>query len=316
MTNNLVYVFLTNNFFLKENAPKSQWSYDSLPEYYIQTLTHNSQKFANTIFLSEKNEILKHKHRFPDNTIFISVEDEITNTDEFKEVQNILDTLWTRYRYDTFWYVTFMRTIVLGILIKKLQLTNTIHIEADNIIYAETPNNIFDVLQTGDFAYSNEAPHASALALMAFKDPEAGLNIVKHHITLLKKGDQLLNPYVGHFCGHVTDMAFIDLIYRARKNYKMLPCLPYGPFSENFPKLQYVFDPISYGQYLGGTNFNSPPGYAETRHYVGKEIIDKKIKVVFDKKPFITYNDKEIPIFNLHIHNKKALPYFLKNANC
>jgi hypothetical protein len=315
MTNNLVYIFLTSNFFLKENASKSQWSYDTLPEYYIQTFAHNSQKFTNAIFLSENDQIKKYRHLFPKNTKFISVEDEIINTEEFKEVQSILDTQWTRYRYDTFWYVTFMRTIVLGILIKKLHLTNTIHIEADNLIYSDQPDIIFKITQPGDFAYSNEAPHASALALMAFKDPESGSNIVKHHITLLKKGDQVLNPYVGHFYGHVTDMAFIDLIYRAQKNYKMLPCLPYGPFSENYSELQHVFDPISYGQYLGGTNFNSPPGYAEERHYVGKEIINNKIKVIFNKKPFIVYNDKEIPIFNLHLHNKKSIPHFLKNAN-
>ena len=253
----------------------------------------------------------KFKSFFPCSTKFISVENEIIETDTFKEVQEVINTKWLHYRHDTFWYVTFIRTIILGILIKQLNLKNTIHVEADNIIFAEQFDTLFDVLDEGDFGYSNEAPYASALALMAFKDGTAGENIVKHHLTLLKRGDKILNPHVGHFCGHVTDMAFIDLIYRARKNYKMLPCLPYGPFSENFDKIKYVFDPIPYGFFLAGNNHGASKGHLEYRHYAGKEIAENKIQVGYDKTPFIIYNDKKIPIFNLHLHNKKAITQFL-----
>lgn len=314
MDSNLVYVFLTSNFYAPKNAPFNQWSYTSIPEYYFKTIEHNSKKFKNSYLLTEQHQIEninKQLSNFSNNIQVVAVEDCICNTDEFKETINILDTLWPRYRYDTFWFVTFIRSILLGIFINKQKLKNVIHVEADNLIFVENFNPLFELLELGEFAYSNEAPYASALALMAFKDDFAGQNFVKHHITLLKKGDNALNPYIGHFYGHVTDMAFIDLIYRAKKNYKMLPCLPYGPFSENFNKLPYIFDPISYGQFLGGTNQGAPAGYTEYRHYVGKEIMDNKIKVIFDKCPYILYNNEQIPIFNLHIHNKKAITQFL-----
>jgi hypothetical protein len=307
-------VFLTSNFCAPKNTTPSQWSYNSIPDYYLKTIQHNSKKFKKSYFLTENSQIKTIKKQLTDisNLIdIVPVEDLICNTDEFKETISVLDTLWPRYRYDTFWFVTFIRSILLGIFINEQKLKNTIHVEADNLIFAESLKSLFELLESGEFAYSNEAPYASALALMAFKDEISGQNFVKHHITLLKKGDQTLNPYVGHFYGHVTDMAFIDLIYRAKKNYRMLPCLPYGPFSENFDKLQCVFDPISYGQFLGGTNQGASAGYTEYRHYVGKEIIENKIKVFFDKKPFIQYNNKLIPIFNLHLHNKKAIQQFL-----
>ena len=76
------------------------------------------------------------------------------------------------------------------------------------------------MLEQGDVSFSNEAPHASAPALILLKDAAAGNNLLNKHITLLKKGDVHLYPYVGHFAGHVTDMAFLDIIYRNKKNYK------------------------------------------------------------------------------------------------
>jgi hypothetical protein len=35
------------------------------------------------------------------------------------------------------------------------------------------------------------------------------------------------------------------------------------------------------------------------------------IQVEFDKKPFILYDEKQIPLFNLHMHNKAAIDKFL-----
>jgi len=121
----------------------------------------------------------------------------------------------------------------------------------------------------------------------------------------------LFRSYVGHFAPWITDMAFLDLIYKGSKQYKMLPCVPSGEYSQNFEALQAVFDPTSYGQYLGGTNNGHPEGYCEYRHFVGKDIIDKKIEVKFDKAPYVLFDNKQIPIFNLHVHNKKKIKEFL-----
>lgn len=315
MSSNLIYIFLTKDFLSPKDAPNNKWSYDTVPKYYTQTFNFNSQKFDKSYILTENSQIKNFKNKVDTSkTEILSVEGTVCGFDEFKETINILDKAWIRYRYDTFWFVTFIRSIIIGIFIDKFNLTNTIHTEADNIVFSNNVKTIFDIFDQGEFGYPNEAPFASALALMAFKDRQSGYNFFKHHITLLKKGDEILNPHVGHFSGHVTDMAFVDLIYRAKKNYKMLPCLPYGNFSENFKELQYVFDPFTYGAYLGGTNHGAPAGYLEFRHYAGKEILENKIKVIFNKKPFIVYNEKEIPIFNLHVHNKKAIPQLLNKC--
>lgn len=75
----------------------------------------------------------------------------------------------------------------------------------------------------------------------------------------------------------------------------------------------FLFDPGSYGQYLGGTNnHDHGPGYAGDHHYIGAEINKMNITPYWDsghKKPFVasTPDDgstKTYPLFNLHIHSK------------
>lgn len=314
MNTNLVYVFLTSNFNQKVLPPSNVWSSTTLPSYCFDTFKFNSGKFTTSYVIAEKKEILQYKNSFPENTKFITVEDNISNTEEFKEAQAIIDTLWPRrYMMDTFWYTTFIRVLVLAIFVKKYKLENVIHIEADNLIFSKDIEKVFSILSDGEFAFCNEAPHASAPSIIAFKDGEAGSNLLKQHITLLRKGENTLNPYVGHFRNYITDMAFLDIIYRNKKNYKMLPCLPFGNQSENFETLQTVFDPTSYGQYLGGTNNGHEKGFIDHRHYVGQELASKNINVVFeDNAPYLYLKNKvRIPIFNLHVHNKKSIPLFL-----
>ena len=69
----------------------------------------------------------------------------------------------------------------------------------------------------------------------------------------------------------------------------------------------FLFDPGSYGQYLGGTNnHDHGPGYAGDHHYIGKLINEGKLGVEFvGGKPYVNNNTGvPIPLFNLHIHSK------------
>ena len=70
----------------------------------------------------------------------------------------------------------------------------------------------------------------------------------------------------------------------------------------------YLFDPGSYGQYLGGTNnHDHGPGYAGDHHYIGKKINSFDILPYWDsglEKPMVIVDGKTYPLFNLHIHSK------------
>lgn len=75
----------------------------------------------------------------------------------------------------------------------------------------------------------------------------------------------------------------------------------------------FLFDPGSYGQYLGGTNnHDHGPGYAGNHHYIGAKINSGDIQPYWDcdlKKPMVEINEKKYPLFNLHIHSKNLATF-------
>lgn len=83
---------------------------------------------------------------------------------------------------------------------------------------------------------------------------------------------------------------------------------------ETFPTHynSYVFDPGSYGQYLGGTNNEHGPGWAGSHHYIGKEILEGRMEVfMHNNKPMVKRGEYIRPIFNLHIHSKNLKDFAL-----
>tara|TARA_R110000822_G_scaffold1158_2_gene5188 strand:+ start:4714 stop:5652 length:939 start_codon:yes stop_codon:yes gene_type:complete len=308
---NLAYVFLNNGFLESNNKDIGRYSHDTLPDYYATTFRFNNPKFKNSYFILQNEEIERSKDKFDKCVQFVSVEDELANTDEFKEVSDVLKQEWPRYLNDPFWYNTFIRIVLLAIFQMKTNQPNLIHIEADNLIFGTEFRGIFDTYESGEFGFPNERASASAPAFMFLKDDVSGANLLDMILTLLKKGESAISPYAGWLHSWVTDMAFLDIISRSGMNYKMLPCSPIGYYSQNVESIGYVFDPTSYGMYLGGTNNGHPKGFIDPNHYVGQLLNEGRIKIEFNGKPYVTSKGLTTPIFNLHVHNKEAIPNFI-----
>lgn len=294
---NLIYVFLNSAFTDSEGREYTKFAYDEMPEYYKLTYEYNKLKFKDSHFITNANNI----------------SDLLEDTD-FKKLDNIINTKWYRYKKNPFWYNTSIRVILLCLYVRNNNLKNVTHVEADNIIYAQNTKILDSFFQDGEYGFCNEAPYSSAPSLIFIKDAEAADSLLRKHIQLYEKGESNLGQYVGYYGNYITDMALLDIIYRYRKNYKMLPCLPFGPVSENYETLQYVFDPTSYGQYICGTNNGAPPGFIDFKHYIGHAVESRYIQIKFNTKPYIFFEEKEIPIYNLHVHNKKAIPDLLKHG--
>lgn len=106
------------------------------------------------------------------------------------------------------------------------------------------------------------------------------------------------------FHGFPNEMRLIS----AYPDYSCLPILPYGAnrYARDCHHFQGVFDPSSYGQFLGGTANGDGPGWFGVHQEIGQLISIGEIKVVFeDKKPWLIYAGERIPIFNLHVHSKR-----------
>lgn len=308
---NLVYAFIDNNFNNNDSIKKT-YSYEALPEYYIKTIEHNSKFFGKSFFILQDHIIEQIKNKISGGINLISLEKEILTTEEYKIVDELLTSLWPKYKIEVFLYHAFLRLIFVSIFIKKYKLLDVVHLEADNIVYYNG-NDLFkpDVISSGEFAYSLVSPLVAAPGIICFKDGLSGNNFLSRIIKLLMSGEEAIFSAIGVQLDYISDMNFLDVISRGSKYFKLLPSLPFTDLATNYEKFTYLFDPASYGQYLGGTNNGHEIGYKEQNHYIGRMLINGKINVVYNRKPYVVYNEKEYPIYNLHIHNKKAIDQFL-----
>ena len=310
MIDNLVYVFLENTFTLK-GGNTFPYTYENIPDYYLETINFNKTKFNKTFLIVTENQKNKIKSQIPADIDLITVES-LHSSKLYISFQESFQAKWSHYKNDVFLYHAFLRVLYYSLLVYEYNLINTIHAEADNLIYSNNVDVFNEVFKDGEFGFSNEKIPNSAPAIIFFKNKAAAENLLDLHIKLLNKGEQNIIQASGIGFQYITDMNFLFFISQYGKNYKMLPCLPYGNQSQNFDMFKMVFDPTSYGQYLGGTNNGHSAGFIDPEHYVGRELSTNNIQVKFiNNAPHIKYQDKDIPIFNLHIQNKKAIKNFL-----
>jgi hypothetical protein len=93
-----------------------------------------------------------------------------------------------------------------------------------------------------------------------------------------------------------------------------LPILPFGDYSEHFSEFNSIFDPATWGQFVGGTRVDGP-GSKPQDHYIGVLLKNNPSWIVEWKEedglnvPYFNMNDVLFKINNLHIHSKNLKKY-------
>jgi hypothetical protein len=110
-------------------------------------------------------------------------------------------------------------------------------------------------------------------------------------------GEQWLMQNFGF--DHVSEMSLLHVAH-VNNMFCPLPTIP--NFHEDH---HYIFDPGSYGQYLGGTNNGHGSGFIDQKHMIGSAMLAEEINAEFTDRPYVIRMDGErFPIFNLHVHSK------------
>jgi len=220
--------------------------------------------------------------------------------DKINEFYKLCKTGFPSFAKDPFWLTTLLRLYIVFLYCKQHNITEFVHLEYDNLIYSDLkelktlPPSLY-FTRVGPFCSSAGFTYCNSLNRFEL--------FIEKIILLFKKGEQTVASFTKYT--HLSEMILIDLIHTHTKDViDYLPILPNGIGSDNFGKLQILFDGASYGQYLGGTNNGDKKGWYGMHHYVGQEIHNNNIKIVFDTKPYVVYNDQHIPLANLHIHSK------------
>lgn len=210
-----------------------------------------------------------------------------------------------------FWNVTMGRIYLLEVLMRKKKLKDVIHIENDVLLY-HNPNDLIDEFHflCRDRILLTPIGNSYASAAYVFvKNCNVIGKLNKTMLGLMKQGKQVICRKLG-----TQDPNEMMLLAHIWKNYdniiEYFPIQPEGKGSQNLEVFGGVFDPASYGQFLGGTQSDGPGWYGKDHHWIGKSLHQNKYSFEWCekngiKKPILICRKRKYRIFNLHCHSKK-----------
>jgi hypothetical protein len=191
-----------------------------------------------------------------------------------------------------FWAKTAERLFYLDEYIWQNDLTDVIHFENDVMLYEDVEK----IKPTHNIMGINTSFYQTTFALAYIKNKEYYRNLCFALINIMRQGERNL---LSFGFDHISEMSLLSMAEKLNN---------IGSFN-SLPEKDndYVFDPASYGQFLGGTNNEHGPGFTDPKHYVGQKIKSGHIEVLFGPNYPVVWDkltDTHKKIFNLHIHSK------------
>jgi hypothetical protein len=213
------------------------------------------------------------------------------------------------------WRTSLERFFYIKNFINDNNINNVIHFDNDVLIYQDV-DTIKDILKT-NIPNIGITPHKAnelVCGFMYINNPDSLNKLCEHLLRLAVLGEFQLNAQLGSM---PHEMRLLGEVKNTQPGIiTELPVSPISPGDNLFDKFNIVFDPSSYGQYIGGTHANGGgdrfENHLRSRHRYIDMYIDIKYLPSFDmllKAPFLSYEGQQIPIFNLHIHSKQLHLY-------
>jgi len=256
-------------------------------------------------------------HQYLGDPVFSRYEVDVRNKDDYysNDIKHF-EVLYGRGQND-FWTITTTRLFYISNFLNKEGLLDMIHLENDVLIYEDLSKyeHTFQRLYK-DLAITVGGPDKCMTGFLFIKHPQALSHMVNFFMTLLKTSrlKDIRQRYNTDMVNEMTLMRAYSKDWPDKM--KFLPILPFGEFSVNYDQFNSIFDPASWGQFVGGTT-DGIPGAKPDDHYIGQLLTEHPEYDVIWKQgiPYFRYVDKywtngtDIRINNLHIHSKNLNKY-------
>tara|TARA_B100000900_G_scaffold71808_1_gene57145 strand:+ start:27016 stop:27852 length:837 start_codon:yes stop_codon:yes gene_type:complete len=218
-----------------------------------------------------------------------------------------IDDLFNENSKLSLWKSSMLRIFYILEVAKKNNIEKFVHFDSDVLLfksYSEVEKsfdqNKFNITPLNEknlvFGYSYVAN------LNVYE------NICNHIFEILRNKKEYENEYLdGKTITEMSALGIVNKIYPDLFN--LLPVLPRQEYN-------FVFDPGSYGQYLGGVDKKYfSKGYVSENHIIGRKIIKDKIKPTFSKTegPAVHNKEQKYELVNLHIHKKNLKKFLIKS---
>lgn len=198
-----------------------------------------------------------------------------------------------------FWHRTAERIFYLQEYASRNKLSQFFHLENDVVMFYPVAHTITDSANKNQISVIRMSQTHTTFAFCHIPNYIELQKLCNFFIELLfHVGEDKMRIYGGY--DHISEMSLLNMALRN----KIVGSFPILPDSSH----RYIYDPGSYGQYLGGTNNGHAPGFIDPTHYIGSYMIQtSKHPKMVEGLPMI--DDQEI--FNLHIHSKNLKDFVL-----
>jgi hypothetical protein len=220
-----------------------------------------------------------------------------------------------------FWVITTTRFMYIENFLKEHDLTDVYLFENDILLYYDLRKFHSTFLRLYKHMAITPGGHdRNMTGFMFIKRWQEVEAMTSFFISTIKKnGLPALRKKYNTDMVHEMSLMKMYEVEKGIEYLTYLPILPFGSHSANYEEFNSVFDPASWGQYVGGTA-EGIPGAKPANLYISQVLIDNPDYDVIWKKdtndlniPYFKYNDNyddhEIKINNLHIHSKNLDKY-------
>jgi hypothetical protein len=249
------------------------------------------------------------------NPLFINFGIEPVNKNQY--YINKISKFKAHYEHSHFWTISTIRFMYIEEFMRRRRLSDVYLFENDIMLYFSLQEHHDKFLSFyPNMAITTGGIDKSMTGFMFLKNCKAVASMTDFFVSSIKLGTKwLVKKYKMDMVNEMTLMK----AYSKEKGLRQLsnlPILPFGEFSEHFNDFNSIFDPASWGQFVGGLVDKCVPGAKPKDHYIGQLLIANPEYTVIWKRdnysrkiPYFKYKDQEVKINNLHIHSKELYKY-------
>lgn len=280
---NYLYIYFGDIPFYVKTSINSVLSVDKNAKVYL--VSDNNPDFKNVTFLhsSEIKSILTRN--------FIDL--------------NIYNNTSYDFKINKLWIYSLLRVFFISDFLEASNTKNIVHFDSDVMLYI--PFEKIEYKFSMDRLNITEmGPDRLVFGYSYIPNKKIIKDTCKEVYNFLTSDEFNQNEdFMQHPLSEMDILAKIN-----KKNNRIFNILPDLPYSTD----SMLFDPASYGQYLGGTHQNPRRWYSVKKptldHKIGQEISSKRINATFkNKTPSVIYKNKKYNLVNLHVHSKKLQKY-------
>jgi len=212
-----------------------------------------------------------------------------------------------KYHFELFTSSAF-RFLFIEELCRQKQLKNIFTFDNDVLVYGKFSNFISNIDKKYEVAITQSVTNEYICGFNYYRDYNSLVPIAGDFKAFLNYSEHDLKEiFKDNFkAGFISEMSLLYYIIKERKIPTQV--LPSYPEKNNF---NCIFDPITYGQTLGGRSpalIEKEESFIDKNHILGNCLSNNEIRVVFENKKPLVYNNKTkevFELFNLHVHSKK-----------